>query len=702
MKVSVSAQGVLRRGWAGWRAGAAAAFALVAAACSSAPETVAAPASPTEGGDVEWAFYAGDPGSRKYSPLEQIHAGNIDQLQIAWVWKSPDGPAIRAAADAGRPMAVDAFKGTPLMVDGKLFIRTQLGTVEALDPADGRTVWRREWPQGRSAAPKSYGYTTRGLAYWKNAQGEGRLFSTTPDRKLLAIDARTGELAQEFGAGGVLDLDAGLRRIGNDPSYMNYGNQTPVVIGDVIVLGSVVTDAEFAYLTPDRKERPVIPVGDVRGFNARTGELLWTFHTVPQQGEFGVETWENESWRWVGSTNVWSLMSADPDLGYVYLPVTGPTFNYYGGFRKGDNLYGDSIVCLDAKTGRRVWHFQAVHHPVFDYDMPAAPVLADIVVDGKPIKAVVAMPKSGFLFVLDRVTGKPVWPIEERPVPQSTMPGERTSPTQPFPTRPPPVTPQGMGPDKVNRLTPALEAATAKILDSYDHGSIYTPLTERGTILSPGIGGGPNWPGAAFDPETGRLYVTTINQPTIRSLQSSDNYYGYVFRQISEPLGGHNFAAPPWATIVSVDLNKGDIDWTIANGPGPKEHPDLKHLQLPDLGTPAKSNAMATRTLLFAATTGRQDYSPQPAATDMRIGAGVDPELLPELRLDNRAMLRAYDKASGKLVWKHPIGPSFNDGGAPMTYMWKGRQYVVTPSGGGPDQGSYLIAFALPEGSPVP
>ena len=673
---------------------------LIAAAfgsCTMPPGPANDGVSPaTQAGAVNWAYYAGDPGSRKYSALDQISARNAGELEIAWIWKSSDGPMIAEAAARGAPLAVDAFKGTPLMVDGVLYIRTQLGTVEAIDAGDGRTLWRKEWPAATTVAPKSYGFTTRGLAYWKDGRGGARLFSTTADRKLLARDASTGELVPSFGAGGAVDLDASLRRLGPDPSWINYSNQVPVVVGDVIVLGSVITDTELGYLDPKDPMKPNIPPGDVRGFDARTGKLLWTFHTVPQEGEFGVETWEDESWRWVGGTNVWSLMSADPELGYVYLPITGPTFNYYGGFRKGDNLYGDSIVCLDAKTGKRVWHFQAVHHPIFDYDMPAAPVLADITVDGRKIKAVVAMPKSGFLFVLDRVTGKPVWPIVEKPVAASKIEGERASPTQPFPTRPPPIVLQGMGPDRTNRLTPELAAKTQAILDKYDHGEIYTPISERGGIISPGIGGGPNWPGGAFDPETGKLFVSVTNAPTIRRLQKAQNRYGYVFRQITEPLNGLSLSAPPWATIVAVDLNKGDIDWAIPNGPGPKEHPDLKHLNLPDLGTPYKSNILATKTLLFAGTSGRTEYGAPPTAKDARFGPGVSSQLMQELTFDSRAMFRAFDKATGKVVWEHPLGPSFPDGGAPMTYMWRGKQYIVTPTGGGPDTPSYLIAFALP------
>lgn len=643
----------------------------------------------------EWPVYGGDAGSRKFSPLDQINIKTIENLEIAWVWTSPDDLQSVTGPTARPGILTDNFKATPIMVGGRLYVRSQLGAVEALDPATGRTLWRHT-PSGYLAGtPKSYGFTTRGVAFWKGASGAGRILSTTPDRKLIALDAATGASVESFGKDGVVDLDATLRRLGDDPSYLNYGNQVPVIVGDVVVIGSVVTDNEIAYLPSDKRKRPNIPSGDVRGFDVRTGQLRWTFHTVPVEGEYGVETWENESWRWVGSTNVWSLMSADLALGYIYLPVTGPTFNYYGGFRKGDNLFADSIVCLDARTGKRVWHFQTVHHPVFDYDMPAAPVLADIVVDGRNISAVIAMNKTGYLYVLDRATGEPVWPIVERPVPATTIAGERTSPTQPIPTAPPSIAIQGMDTSKANRLTPGLAAKTQALLDRYDHGDIFTPVSERGTILSPGISGGVNWPGGAFDPLTGRFFVTAINQPTIRSLEKADNHYGYAYKQLGDGLGGFSLAAPPWGTLTSVDMNEGDFDWQVANGPGPRRHPDLKALNLPELGSPSKSNPVVTRSLVFAAHSGRFSFEDKPAAGDMRIAADIPDDLVAALDLENGAALRAYDKTSGKVVWSHPIGPSFNDGGAPMTYMWRGRQFVVTPVGGGAGP-SYLIAFALP------
>lgn len=670
------------------------ALGLGVAMCMVAPPAAAEPAPAQQA--VEWPFYGGDAGAQKYSPLDQINAANAANLQVAWIWRSPDSPS-PGDSGGGESARADHFKATPIMVDGRLYVRNQFGTVEALDPATGATLWRHKPPFPATLTPKSYGFTTRGVAVWRGAPGAARIFSTTPDRRLIALDLATGQPVQTFGNGGAVNLDVGLRRIGDDPSFMNYGNQVPVVVGDVVVIGSVVTDSEISYLRQGQGERSNIPVGDIRGFDARTGALLWTFHTVPQAGEAGLETWENESWRWVGNTNAWSLMSADEALGHVYIPVSGPTFNYYGGFRKGDNLYGDSIVALDAKTGKKVWHFQAVRHPVFDYDMVAAPVVVDITVAGRAVKAVVGMNKTGFLYVLDRVTGQPVWPMEDRPVPQTTVPGERTAPTQPFPTKPPPVSPQGISADTVNNLTPELRAAALAVLAKHDHGPLFTPISIRGAILAPGISGGPNWPGGAFDPETGRIFVSAINEPTVRGLVPADNLYGYVFRRFSSRVHELPLSAPPWAMITAIDLNRGDLAWQVANGAGPKHHPRLAPLNLPDLGSPAKFSVMATKTLLFAASTGEGVFPDpaQPAPPAPAFGPGIDARLVAEMKFNSRAMFRAYDKATGRVVWQHPIGPSYNDAGGAMTYLWQGRQYVVTPVGGGGDA-SYLIAFALP------
>ncbi|MDZ4761659.1 MAG: PQQ-binding-like beta-propeller repeat protein [Alphaproteobacteria bacterium] len=660
----------------------------------------------------DWPIYAGDLMSRKYSPLDQIALANVAELEIAWIWDAPDNemlPGLQARIPGFR---TDNFKGTPLKIGERLYIRTQLGIVHAMDPGTGQTLWSHDPGGYTGQRPLSYGFTTRGCAYWQDENGRGRILSTTADRRLISIDADTGKRVSEFGGvggKGEINLDATLRRMPENPWWINYSNQVPVIVGDIVVIGFVVTDTEAGYLPAgDKMGRPIAPPGDIRGFDVRTGELKWTFHTIPAEGEFGVETWEKESWRWVGSTNAWSLMSADPERGLIYVPLTCPTYNYYGGFRHGDNLFSDSIVCLEAATGKRVWHFQTIHHDIFDYDLPSAPVLGDITVDGRVIPAVTQLGKNGFAFVFNRVTGEPLWPIEERPVPQSTLPGEKTSPTQPFPTKPPPFAGQGMADDRVLSLTPELHAKALAMLAPYERGPLYTPLSIKGAVIAPGIGGGANWPGGAFDPETGKLYVTAVNDALIRSMVKEDNFFGYRFRQIGSRVDGLPLVNPPWATITAIDLSKGTIAWQKANGPGPKNHPALARLDLPDLGTQSKSNPMVTATLLFAATGAearqksgadrppeRSAALPQDRFSGVRSAPGFDRSRLTALKFHLGAVMRAYDKTTGEIVWRQPIGPSFDDGGAPMTYMWKGRQFLVTPTGGATNT-THLIAFALP------
>lgn len=645
--------------------------------------------------DDQWPFYAGDPGSKKYSPVAQVSADNLSQLGIAWVWESPDAALVKDMSLRGNTASIDNFKATPIMVDGRLLVRTGLGILLALDPATGKPLWQFQDRRYEHGQPFSYGFTTRGLSIWRGKDGGDRIIATTPDRHLVAVDAASGTLIRSFGNNGYVSLDENLRRQAQNPRYMNYSNQVPVIVGDVIVVGSVVTDAELAYLKG--KSEAQIPVGDVRGYHAETGAHLWTFHTVPVPGEPGIETWGDDSSQWVGSTNVWSLMSADPDLGLVYLPVSAPTFNYYGGFRPGDNLYGQSIVALDAKTGALRWHYQTIHHPLWDYDLPAAPVLFDAQVDGARIKGLAQVSKNGFVYVLDRVTGKPIWSIPEQAVPQGDLPGEQYSKTQPHPIRPKPFAVQGFSGEVINDLTPDILAAVLEKIKPYDYGPLFTPVSTRGTILSPGIGGGANWPGAAFDPVSGYLYVAAVNNPTIRSLEAADNAYGYRMRRHSANVDGFPIVKPPWGTITAYDLKNGDLLWQVANGEGPRKHPDLVHKNLPWLGVNSKTNLLVTNTLLFAATSGKDSHEPEAAITDLKLH-GVSAELASQVQLNSRARLRAFDKTTGAHLWQHPIGPSFDDGGGLMTYLFKGRQYLIVPTGGG-SHPSFLVAFALPEES---
>ncbi|MEE2637998.1 MAG: PQQ-binding-like beta-propeller repeat protein, partial [Acidobacteriota bacterium] len=499
---------------------------LCSCLAATIPVVVVSVAAAQQGADQgEWRHYAGDAGSTKYSPLEQITSENVDDLAVVWRWSSVDGhfdldelrlryPALRVANDTAN-VSINGLKGTPLMVGDTLYLSTPFSQVAAIDAATGETRWVHDPESYAAGIPiMVLGFSNRGLAHWSDGERE-RIIWATGDAWLHAVDAQTGNPVTEFGDGGRVDLMRGIARARRDPPPINYSvTSPPLVCNDVIIVGSAVSDQ------PRFKESPP---GHVRGFDARTGELLWTFHTIPLAGELGHDTWENGSAGYTGNANVWTMMSADPELGYAYLPVGNATNDHYGGHRPGANLFANSVVCVECATGQRVWHFQLVHHDLWDYDPPAAPNLVDITVDGRPIQAVAQVTKHAFTFVFDRVTGEPVWPIEEQTVPPSTVPGEWTSPTQPFPTKPPPFDRQGVTIDDLIDFTPALRAEATGLLRGYVYGPIFTPPSligtapndTKGTIELPGYTGGANWTGAAFDPETGWLYVPSTTQPII-------------------------------------------------------------------------------------------------------------------------------------------------------------------------------------------
>jgi quinoprotein glucose dehydrogenase len=426
--------------------------------------------------------------------------------------------------------------------------------------------------------------------------------------------------------------------------------------------------------------------GDVYGFDVRTGALRWTFHVIPRAGEFGVETWENESWRYTGAANVWAPMSADEDLGYVYLPTSSATNDMYGGHRPGANLFSSSVVCLDATTGRRVWHFQTVHHDLFDYDNPAAPILADITVDGRPIKAVVQVTKQSFAFVFDRVTGRPVWPIEERPAPASTVPGEQASATQPVPTRPPAFDRQGITVDDLIDFTPALRAEAVEFIKQYVTGPIFTPPSiagtgedaTRGTIQLPGSVGGADWTGAAFDPDTSTLFVPSMTNPFVANLlagkpDETDLRFRAGDRALLQGPSGLPLTKPPYGRVTALDLNNGERKWMVANGDGPRRHPLLASLNLPPLGQAVRASPLVTKTLLFVSEGDQVNARTPPN------GGG--------------RKLRAFDKATGQVVWETALDAGTT--GSLMTYMYRGRQYIAVAIGG-QDHPPEIVAFALP------
>lgn len=609
----------------------------------------------------EWPAYGGDLGHSKYSPLDQINADNVQRLQTAWTWTSVD-EEVRNANQVIRERGSFrsyAYEMTPLMVNGVLYATTSLGQIAAIDPISGETLWSYDPVLYVDGRPAVHGFMTRGLAYWTDGVQE-RLFYAAGRTFLMSIDAKTGQPDRAFNSGGRVDLKRGLGRT-IDPALYAVSSP-PLVVGDVVIVGSAMTEGT------DMKEAPP---GHVRAFDVRTGELKWIFHTIPEPGEYGSDTWPADAWQFSGGANVWTLMSADPELGLVYLPVGTTVPDYYGGHRHGDNLFANSLVALDAKTGERVWHFQFVHHSVWDYDPPAAPNLIDIVVDGKPIKAVAQITKQGFTFVFDRATGEPVWPIEERPVPQSTVLGEQTSPTQPFPTKPPLFLTNGATEDDLVDFTPAIKQEALDIFRQYHSGPLYTPPVPGDNIIRPGWSGGANWWGAAFDPDSKILIVPSWAHfsmvhiyPPAAELQS-DLMIRPRVRDLSGPRGLPLFK-PPYSQLVAFDMNVGEKLWQVPVGEGPKSHAALQGLELPDMGNYEKlGGPLLTKTLLF-------------------IGQGFE---------TNR--LGVYDKQTGAELWHLDLPARFH--AAPITYMAGGKQYIALAVGGGVSGAAErVIAFVLP------
>jgi len=614
----------------------------------------------TGASDGQWSSYGADAGHSKYSPLDQINADNVQRLEIAWTWDSVD-QSIRENNQIIRERGSFrsyAYEVTPLMVNGVLYTTTSLGQIAAIDPASGETLWSFDPVLYLDGRPAVHGFTTRGLAYWTDGNQE-RLLYAGGRTFLLSIDPATGRPDPGFGRGGRVDLKQGLGRT-IDPSLYAMSSP-PIVVGDVVIVGSAMTEGT------DYREAPP---GHVRGYNVRSGEMEWIFHTIPQPGEFGYDSWPEDAWRYSGGANVWTLMSADPELGIVYLPVGTTVPDYYGGHRHGDNLFANSLVALDAASGERVWHFQFVHHSVWDYDPPAAPNLIDIVVDGQPIKAVAQITKQGYTFVFDRLTGKPVWPIVETPVPQSTVAGEQTSPTQPIPSKPPLFLTNGATEEDLIDFTPELQAEALEIFNEYTAGPLYTPPAPGQNIIRPGWSGGANWWGAAFDPETNRLFVPSWAHFSTVNIEAPENPDSDLtirprVRDLSGPQGLPLFK-PPYSQLVAFDMDAGTRLWHAPVGEGPRDHPALQGLELPPMGNFEKlGGPLLTKSLLF-------------------IGQGFE---------TNR--LGAYDKDTGEELWWMQLPSRFH--AAPVTYLVDGKQYIVMSVGGGargePEQ---LIALALP------
>ena len=608
-------------------------------------------------GSGDWPSYGGDTGSTKYSPLDQITAENFEELEVAWTWASIDADLdLKAIQEINDAVRINNFQGTPLKVGDKIFIITALNQIAAINPLSGETLWSFNPEVYLSGTPVNYiGYHHRGLAYWSDGDNE-RVLAGLNDGFLISIDAKTGLPDAEF-SGGKIDLTVGLPRATRD--VLDWTGAQPVaVVSPPIVVGDIVITSSITQARPINRERPPMWV---RGYNVRSGEHVWDFHTIPLAGEYGVDTWEEESWRRTGNTGVWSIMSADPELGLVYLPIDAPTDDFYGGNRPGDNLFSQSVVAVDAKTGERRWHFQMIHHGLWDYDPPAAPNLIDITVEGREIKALAQVTKQGFVYTFDRETGEPVWVIEEREVPQLPLiPGERLSRTQPFPTKPPPFEKQGMTVEDLVDFTPEIRAEAEGILQNYTYGPLFTPPSlsvpggNRGTILRPSAGGGANWMGAAVDPQSAIIYIPSsdsISVPVVVETNPDDSSLRYRRISYSGTRGPHGLPLlkPPYSTITAIDMNKGEILWQVPNGtrsPNVENNPALVGLDLPPLGGGGRNPILATPNLLIHA----QNYQDGP-------------------------LLIARNKASGEE--EGAIIMPARSIAAPITYEINGEQYIV-------------------------
>jgi quinoprotein glucose dehydrogenase len=620
---------------------------------------------------ADWPTYGATLASTRYSPLDHINAANFDDLQVAW----------RLKTDNFGPRPEFNLQSTPLVVNGVMY--STAGTRRAaiaLDAATGELKWTHSLDEGRRAEEAPRQLSGRGLSYWSDG-GEERIIYVTPGYQMIALNAKTGQRIPTFGKDGIVDLKLDDDQT-MDPDTGDIGlHATPVVAGDTVIVGA----AHTAGGTPRSKTNEK---GFVRGYDVRTGKRLWIFHTIPRPGEFGNETWLNDSWSYTGNTGVWGQMTVDMELGYVYLPVEMPTGDTYGGHRPGNNLFANSLVALDLKTGKRVWHYQFIHHDMWDWDIPCAPILADLRVNGRTIKAIAQPTKQAWVYVFDRTSGQPVWPIEERPVEKGTVPGEWYSPTQPFVTKPPAFDRQGVTVDELIDFTPELHAEAVKLVSRYKLGPIFTPPVESkwegplATLMLPTLTGGANWQGASLDPETNIMYVfsnTSIGQAGL--IHPAPNRSDMAFTSgtapdpaAAAPAGGRGgggglnvqglpLVKPPYGRITALDLNKGEMLWQIAHGETPdnvRNHPALKGLNIPRTGRPGRIGTLVTKTLVIAGEGG--------FFTDANGRRG--------------AMLRAYDKATGKEVGA--VYMPAPQTGSPMTYMVNGRQYLtVSISGAG-------------------
>jgi quinoprotein glucose dehydrogenase len=622
----------------------------------------------------QWHSYGGDLGMTHYSPLDQINKDNFSKLEVMWRFKPTnlgDRPDFNMQA-------------TPLMINGTLYLTAgSHRNVVALDAKSGELKWMYRLEEGKRAEASVRKLSGRGVGYWTDGRNDERIYFVSIGYQLVCLDAKTGLPIRSFGKDGIIDLKAGGDQI-IDPILGEIGwNGSPVVAKDVVIIGA----SHRGGSNPRTKENAK---GYIRAFDTRSGKQLWIFHTIPQPGEFGNDTWEKDSWSYTGHTGVWAQFTVDEELGIVYLPVEDPTGDYMGMHRPGNNLFADSLVALNLQTGKRLWHFQFVHHPMWDYDIPCSPMLVDLAIDGRMRKIVVQPSKEGWLYVFDRQTGQPIWPIEERPVEKGTVPGEWYSPTQPHPTKPPSYELQGINEKDLIDFTPEIKAEAVKIWSQYKTGPIFTPPIVIGEGGKQGllyVANGANWPGGSYDPETGMLYVYSHTLTRVVGLvkgaprSNMDFVSGGGGEDRVLSVQGMPLVKPPWGRITAFNMSKGDLVWQIAHGETPdyvKNNPSLKGVNIPRTGRLGGAGGssggigiLLTKTLLIS---GEGGVFTTPNG-------------------QRGAMLRAYDKATGK-----EFGAVYMPGsqtGTPMTYMLGGKQYIVVSTGGGNIQ-SEMLAYALP------
>lgn len=619
-----------------------AAAALLASAAPGAP-----PATATAGAD--WISVNGERSGSRFSRLDQINSANVEKLEEAWTYRTGD-----VAADGSTPI-----EATPLAVDGRVYLTTAASRVVCLDGATGREIWKFDpYPAGRRGFRLASGGVNRGVAWWSDGQekGERRILLASSDGRLISLDAASGRPDPGFGSGGMVDLRAGLE---GDFSQMPYGSTSPPAIyGELAILG----------FSNSEGPPPAAP-GDIRAFNVRTGAEVWKFHTVPRPGEFGYDTWAPGSTAMRPGCNNWSGASVDSEAGLVFAATGSPGFDFYGGDRKGRNLFGNCIIALDAATGRRRWHFQVVRHDLWDYDNPCPPIIADLPGGAAGGRTVAQLTKTGFCFVFDRDTGRPRFPIVERKAPVSDIPGEESWPVQVFPLKPPPLCTLGFRiPDDVTNISPESTAHVLERLESMRTGPIFTPTGLEATVRLPGFHGGASWAGGAYDPRSGLLYVNSNNIPREHALRKNERGFPYSNSGYGRFVDQAGYPAnkPPWGYLNAIDLRSGEFAWRKTLG----EYPELTARGVPPTGTESLGGPIATSGgLVF-------------------IGGSRD------------EMIRAFDSATGRVLWQRKL--PFAGYATPCTYQAGGRQFVAIAAAGGgklaTPAGDTYVAYALPAG----